>query len=47
MENMNNWRAIGSEFEKIYINTTITTEIGLSEREVRFKELMENEAFSL
>ena len=47
MENMNNWRAIGSEFEKIYINTTITTEIGLSDREAKFKELMENEAFSL
>jgi hypothetical protein len=41
MENMNNWRALGSEFEKIYINTTITTEQGLSDREAKFKELME------
>jgi hypothetical protein len=41
MENMNNWRALGSEFEKIYINTTITTERGLNEREEKFRELME------
>ena len=41
MENMNNWRTLGSEFEKIYINTTTTTERGLLEREEKFRELME------
>jgi hypothetical protein len=41
MENMNNWRELGSEFEKIYINTTITTERGLLEGEEKFRELME------
>jgi hypothetical protein len=41
MENMNNWRELGSEFEKIYINTTITTERGLLEGDEKFRELME------